>query len=70
MTAFRNSFSVFVFVWLETDGAFRSELIRIFAALRVLLDFLPSIFEHLSDLVDVLLTHVIESSLEFLHVVK
>jgi hypothetical protein len=70
MTAFRNSFSVFVFIRLETDWTFRSELVRIFAALGVLLNFLPSIFEHLSDLVDVLLTHVIESSLEFLHVVK
>jgi hypothetical protein len=35
----------------------------------LLLHVTPPVFEHLGDLVDVLLTHEVESSLEFLHVI-
>jgi hypothetical protein len=67
MTAFGDPFGMLVLVGFETDRTlgrnFRVDRIRI------LLDLFPSIFEHLSDLVDVLLTHGIEGSLELLHVV-
>ena len=70
MTALGDPLGVFMLVRLEANGTLGADLIRIGRALGVFLDLFPSIFEHLSDLVDVLLAHVIESPLELLHVVK
>jgi hypothetical protein len=67
VTAFSHSLGMLVLVRLEANGAFRAELMIV--GVLLLLHVTPPVFEHLGDLVDVLLTHEVESSLEFLHVV-
>jgi hypothetical protein len=71
MTALCHSFRVFVLVWLKANSALEAELLCVgFSSLLLFLNISPPFFEFLGHLVDVFLTHGVESALEFLHVIE